>query len=80
MLEMLITGVISGALLYIKDDFEIVSQSSFLQVRFMWLHWKLFFAVNTFVRFILKEEKKNKNKYTAFSFEGKDCIHLEGQV
>lgn len=25
------TGVISGALLYIKDDFEVVSQSSFLQ-------------------------------------------------
>jgi SP family myo-inositol transporter-like MFS transporter 13 len=26
------TGVISGALLYIKDDFEVVKQSSFLQV------------------------------------------------
>ncbi|KAH1098279.1 hypothetical protein J1N35_015200 [Gossypium stocksii] len=27
-----VTGVISEALLYIKDDFEIVRQSSFLQV------------------------------------------------
>lgn len=27
------TGVISGALLYIKDDFEAVKQSSFLQVQ-----------------------------------------------
>ncbi|KAH0930765.1 hypothetical protein HID58_016492 [Brassica napus] len=26
------TGVISGALLYIKDDFDVVKQSSFLQV------------------------------------------------
>lgn len=29
---MLIAGVISGALLYIKDDFEVVKESSFLQV------------------------------------------------
>lgn len=27
-----VAGVISGALLYIKDDFEAVNQSSFLQV------------------------------------------------
>lgn len=29
---MLVAGVISGALLYIKDDFEVVKESSFLQV------------------------------------------------
>lgn len=28
-----LVGVISGALLYIKDDFEVVNQSSFLQVK-----------------------------------------------
>lgn len=28
----LVTGVISGALLYIRDEFEEVDQSSFLQV------------------------------------------------
>lgn len=30
---MLVAGVISGALLYIKDDFEVVKESSFLQVQ-----------------------------------------------
>lgn len=31
--KMLVAGVISGALLYIKDEFEVVNQSSFLQVK-----------------------------------------------
>ncbi|GAB2288824.1 Integrin alpha chain-like protein (Alpha-int1) [Dionaea muscipula] len=30
-IQMLVAGVISGALLYIKDDFEVVAESSFLQ-------------------------------------------------
>lgn len=34
---MFVSGVISGALLYIKDEFEVVNQSSFLQVIFFWL-------------------------------------------
>ena len=34
--EMLVAGVISGALLYIKDEFEAVNQSSFLQVLNFW--------------------------------------------
>lgn len=34
--KMLIAGVISGALLYIKDDFEEVKRSSFLQVQALW--------------------------------------------
>lgn len=34
--KMLIAGVISGALLYIKDDFEEVKESSFLQVQALW--------------------------------------------
>lgn len=29
----LFAGVISGALLYIRDEFEVVNQSSFLQVQ-----------------------------------------------
>lgn len=32
---MVIAGVISGALLYIKDDFEAVKNSSFLQVNIL---------------------------------------------
>jgi hypothetical protein len=32
-LIILVAGVISGALLYIKDDFEVVRNSSFLQVQ-----------------------------------------------
>ena len=63
MLEMLITGVISGALLYIKDDFEVVGQSSFLQVSFMRLHQKLLFGVDELVCFIYKRKKRKvRNK------------------
>ena len=32
-MKLVTAGVISGALLYIKDDFEAVKQSSFLQVQ-----------------------------------------------
>lgn len=38
MLFNLIAGVISGALLYIRDDFEAVNESSFLQVQAQ-AHW-----------------------------------------
>lgn len=35
-IDIWIAGVISGALLYIKDDFESVNRSTFLQVCMMW--------------------------------------------
>lgn len=44
-----VAGVISGALLYIRDDFEQVDQSSFLQVKektktAFFIHYPLFGA------------------------------------
>lgn len=94
MLEMLITGVISGALLYIKDDFEVVGQSSFLQVSFMRLHQKLLFGVDKLVCFIYKRKKRKvRNKQTPLSClvewkrrgkeqecEEEDHAHWERQV
>lgn len=41
-LVILIAGVISGALLYIKDDFEAVKDSSFLQVQAFNFYGKAF--------------------------------------
>lgn len=49
MLEFLIAGVISGALLYIKDEFEVVNQSSFLQVSFMRPQQKLLFSLDKLI-------------------------------
>ncbi|KAH9783732.1 Inositol transporter 1 [Citrus sinensis] len=47
------TGVISGALLYIKDDFEAVNQSSFLQLPGTW-RWMLgVSAVPAIIQFVL---------------------------
>jgi hypothetical protein len=47
-----LSGVISGALLYIKDDFEEVRNSNFLQVPTYYTYYTYTFLTNLFFIFI----------------------------
>ncbi|GAB4850783.1 Integrin alpha chain-like protein (Alpha-int1), variant 2 [Ancistrocladus abbreviatus] len=84
------TGVISGALLYIKDDFEVVAKSSFLQVPGTW-RWMLGVSgVPAIVQFILMlilpesprwlYMKQDKSKAIAVLSKIYDPFRLEDEI
>ncbi|KAF5728819.1 Inositol transporter 1 isoform 2 [Tripterygium wilfordii] len=73
------TGVISGALLYIKDEFEVVNQSSFLQVQVIFVVLELSYWLKKFgFSCVVCAELKMKFKEELLNISSRDS-QLNGQ-